>query len=130
MNPNYAKVIKHDIDKLLATRFIQPIKEATWLSPIVVVTKKNGKLKICVDFKKLNKATKKIPYLLPFSDEVLHIGTWYEAHSFLNGYLGYQQIFITPKDRYKTTFVIDRGFYLDSDAIWCQKWATNFPKSS
>jgi hypothetical protein len=56
--------------------------EATWLSPIMVVPKKNGKLKICVDFKKLNKATKKNPYLLPFSDEVLNIIIRYETYSF------------------------------------------------
>jgi hypothetical protein len=55
----------------------------------VVVPKKNGKLKICVDFKKLNKATRKDPYLLPFFDEVLNIRTGYEAYSFLNGYLRY-----------------------------------------
>ncbi len=58
LNPNYVAIVKHDIDKLLTTRFIQPIEEVTWLSPIVVVPKKNGKLGICVDFKKLNKATK------------------------------------------------------------------------
>ncbi len=57
-------VVKEDIDKLLVVRFIQPMKEATWLSPIVVVLKKNGNLRICVDFKKLNKATKKDPYPL------------------------------------------------------------------
>ncbi len=34
-NPNYATIIKHDIDKLLLARFIQPVKDATWLSPIV-----------------------------------------------------------------------------------------------
>jgi hypothetical protein len=45
----------------------------------VVAPKKNGKLKICVDFKKLNKVTKKSPYPLPFFDEVLNIVTWYEA---------------------------------------------------
>jgi hypothetical protein len=61
LNPNYVTTIKHDIDKLLATSFIQPLKEATWLSPIVVVLKKNGKLKIYVDFKKLNATTKKDP---------------------------------------------------------------------
>ncbi len=53
LNPNYATVLK-----LLTTRFIQIVEEATWLSPIVVVLKKNGKLRIFVDFKKLNKATK------------------------------------------------------------------------
>ncbi len=50
MNPNYAIVVKQDIDKLLATRFIQPIEEATWLSPIVVVFKKNGRLRILCGF--------------------------------------------------------------------------------
>jgi len=69
LNSNYVAIIKHDIDKLLTTRFIQPIKEVTWLSPIVVVPKKNGKLRICANFKKLNKANKKTPYPLPFSDE-------------------------------------------------------------
>ncbi len=48
--------------------------------------KKNGKLKICVDFKKLNKATKKDPYPLPFSDELLNIVAGYEAYLFLDGY--------------------------------------------
>jgi hypothetical protein len=55
----------------------------------VVVPKKNGKLKICVDFKKLNKATKKYPYPLPFSNEVLNIVAQYETYSFLDGYSGY-----------------------------------------
>jgi len=107
LNPNYVVVIKHDINKLLVARFIQSIKEATWLSPIVVVPKKNGKLKNCIDFKKLNKATKKYPYLLPFYDEVLNIIVGYEAYSILDGYSKYRQIFIAPEDGYKTTFVMD-----------------------
>jgi hypothetical protein len=56
------------------------------LSPIIVVPKKNGKLKICIDFRKLNVATKKNPYPLPFKNEVLNIITRYEAYSFLDGY--------------------------------------------
>ncbi len=109
---SYAIVVKHDIDKLLTVGFIQPVKEATWLSPIMVVPKKNGKLKICVDFRKLNKATKKDPYPLPFFDEVLNIIVGYEAYSFLDGYLGYHQIYIAFKDRYKKTFVIDWGTFV------------------
>jgi hypothetical protein len=54
LNPNYATIIKHNIDKLLAIGFIKHVEDATWLSPIIVVLKKNGKLRICVDFKKLN----------------------------------------------------------------------------
>jgi len=45
LNFNYAATMKQYIDKLLAIGFIQLIKEVTWLSPIVVVPKKNGKLK-------------------------------------------------------------------------------------
>jgi hypothetical protein len=50
LNPNYATSVKQDIEKLLAIGFIQFVKKATWLSPIVVVPKKNGKLKIYIDF--------------------------------------------------------------------------------
>jgi hypothetical protein len=107
LNPNYVAIIKHDIDKLLATRFIQTVKEATWLSRIVVVPKKNGKLQICVDFKKLNKATKKNPYILPFLNEVQNIIARYEAYSFLDGYFEYHQLFIAFENKYKTTFIID-----------------------
>ncbi len=53
----------------------------------MVVFKKNGKLKICVNFRKLNKATKNNPYPLPFFYEVLNIIIGYEAYSFLDRYL-------------------------------------------
>ncbi len=85
LNPNYVTIIKQDIDKLLTTCFIQLVEEVTWLSPIVVMLKKNGKLKTCVDFKMLNKATKKGHYPLPFFNEVLNTIVGYEAYSFLDG---------------------------------------------
>jgi hypothetical protein len=52
----------------------------------MVVLMKNGKLIICVDFKKLNKTTQKNPYPLPFSDEVLNIIVRYETYPFRYGY--------------------------------------------
>jgi hypothetical protein len=90
---------------LLVVIFIQFVEEATWLSPIVVVPKKNGKMIIYINFKKLNATTKKDPYPLPFIDKVLNTIARYEAYSLLDGYLGYYQIFIAPKDIYKTAFV-------------------------
>ena len=57
MNPNYAAKVKEEIDKLLRVGFIRPVKQATWLSPIVVVPKKNGKIRVCVDYRKLNATT-------------------------------------------------------------------------
>ncbi len=67
-NPNYATIVKQDIDRLLVVGFIEYVEKATWLSPIVIVLKKNGKLRIWIDLKKLNVATKKDPYPLPFTD--------------------------------------------------------------
>jgi hypothetical protein len=69
---------------LLVVGFIKSVEEATWLSAIVIVPKKNGKLRICIDLRKLNAATKKDPYPLLFINEVLNIVTMYEAYSFLD----------------------------------------------
>ncbi len=69
--------------------------------------KKNGKLRICVDFKTRNKVNKKDPCPLPCFDEVLNIIARYEVYSFLDGYSSYHQISIALKDRYKIILVID-----------------------
>jgi hypothetical protein len=50
MNPNYIMVVKQDLHKMLIVEFIVLGEEATWLSPIMVVSKRNGKLRIGVDF--------------------------------------------------------------------------------
>ncbi len=112
-------MVKQDINKLLVTGFIEYVEKTTWLSPIVVVPKKNGKLRICINFKKLNAATKKDPYPLPFKDELLNTIARYEAYSFLDGYSRYHQISIALEDKYKTTFVTDLGvFYMEGDVVW------------
>ncbi len=82
LNPNYFIVVKQDIDKLLTTKFTHSIEEATWLSPIVIVPKKNGKLKICIDFRKLNATTKKDPHPSPFTIELLNTIAGHETYFF------------------------------------------------
>jgi hypothetical protein len=105
-------MIKQDIDKLLAIGFIDSVEEATWLSSIVIVPKKNGKLRIYINFRKRNATIKKDPYPLPFIDEVLNIEARYDAYSFLSGYLGYYQVFIALEDKYKIAFVIDQRAFM------------------
>ncbi len=78
--------------------FIKPIEEATWLSPIVVVLKKNGKFRICVDFWKLNATIKKDPYPLLFTDEVINIVAGHEVWTFLNDFSRYHKISIASED--------------------------------
>jgi len=62
------------------------MEEATWLSLIIVVPNKNGKLRIYVNFRKLNVATKKDPFPLPFTDEVLTVMAGCETYSNLDAY--------------------------------------------
>jgi hypothetical protein len=101
LNPNYVAIVKQYIDKLLVIGFIKPVEEATWLSPIVVVPKKNGKMRICVYFKKFTAATKKDPYSLPFMDEVINTIVRHKVYTFLDGFSGYHQISIASEDNTK-----------------------------
>jgi hypothetical protein len=52
MDPNYALRVRKDLDKLLDVGFIYPIETIQWLSLLIIVPKKNGKLCICVDYQK------------------------------------------------------------------------------
>eukprot|EP00253_Pinus_taeda_P005000 PITA_05000 len=57
LNPHLKEVVKAELQKLLDVNFIYPISDSKWVSPLVVVPKKNGKWRICVDYRELNKAT-------------------------------------------------------------------------
>jgi len=89
LNLKYVFIVKYNIDKLIAFGFIKLIEETTWLSPILVVPKKNGKLKIYVDFKKFNVTTKKDLYLMPFMDEVINTIVGHEFYTFIDGFSRY-----------------------------------------
>jgi hypothetical protein len=84
---------------------LKHVEKATWLSPIGIILKKIGKLWICIDFDKLNVATKKYLYLLPFIDEVLNIVTSHETYYFPDGFSKYHQISITSMGWYKIFLV-------------------------
>ena len=71
MNLALKDIVKEELQKLLDARFIYPISDSEWLSPLVLVPKKNGKWRICVNYRKLNKAAKKEHFPLPFIDQVL-----------------------------------------------------------
>ena len=68
------------------------MKQAMWLSLIVVVLKKNGKIRVCVDYQKLNAATVTDAFPLPFTDDVLDAVAKHEVYSFLDGFNGYNHI--------------------------------------
>ena len=92
LNPNYAINVKEEIDKLLKVRFIHPVKKATRLSPIVVIPKKNNKIRVCVEYQKLSATTVIDVFPLPFTDGVLDAVGGHKIYSFLDGFSGYNQV--------------------------------------
>lgn len=104
-------MVKEEIDKLLEIGFIYPVPYSEWVSPIVVVPKKNGKIRICQDFRKLNAVTKKDYFPLPFTDIILDAVAGHECYSFLDGFSGYNQIGIAVENQLKTTFTTDWGTF-------------------
>uniref|UniRef100_A0A3Q7GII3 Reverse transcriptase domain-containing protein n=1 Tax=Solanum lycopersicum TaxID=4081 RepID=A0A3Q7GII3_SOLLC len=67
--------------------------------------------RICIDYRKLNEATRKDQFLVPFIDQMLDRLAGQEYYFFLDGYSGYNQIVIAPEDQEKTTFTCPYGTY-------------------
>ncbi|MCO5591293.1 hypothetical protein L7F22_045274 [Adiantum nelumboides] len=88
MNPNYAKKVKEEIGNPLKAGFITEVERSDWLFLIVVVLKKNGQLRVCVDYRKLNAKTIKDAFLLPFIDMMLDEIAGHEMYNFMDNYSG------------------------------------------
>ena len=81
------------------------------VSPLVIVHNKNGKWRVCIDYRELNKATLKYHFPLPFIDQVLDNLVGKNYFSFLDGLSGYNKIQSTREDQDKTTFTCPWGTY-------------------
>ena len=78
--------------------------KAAWIYLIVIVPKKNGKIWVCVDYKKLNATTIPNPFPLPFVDSLLDKVAKKEMYTFLDGFNGYNQVKLALEDQEKTVF--------------------------
>jgi hypothetical protein len=105
LNPNYALKVIENLNKLLDVGIIYPIETIQWLSPLVIVPKKNGKLHICVDYQKLNAQTKKDPFPLPFSNSILDSVDGHEMYSFTDGHSNYKQVKMSEENKENKTFI-------------------------
>ena len=103
-NENFAKKIDKEIDCLKEAGFIFEIEHLPWVSPLVAVLKKNGKIRLCINLKKVNATTIRDHYPLPIIDHVIKHVAGAEAYSFLDGFSRYIQISIDPKNQHKTAF--------------------------
>jgi len=91
--------------------FIYLISNSQWVSYLVIVPKKNGKWRVCIDYRELNKATLKCHFTLPFIDQALDTLAVKKYFSFFDGFNGYNQIQLAPEDQDKTTFTCPWGTY-------------------
>src|SRR5688572_16952001 len=103
--PDLLPRIKDEIHRLLETDFIRPCRYAEWVSNIVPVEKETGKLRVCIDFRNLNRATPKDEYPMPIADTLINNASGNRIISFLDGNAGYNQIFMAEEDASKTTFI-------------------------
>ena len=129
LNPNMREEVLKEVLKLLALGIIYSIPDSEWVSPVHMVPKKSGiqvikneknelvptrlvtGWRMCIDYRKLNEATKKDHFPLPFIDQMLERLAGKQYFCFLDGYSGYFQIYINPEDQEKTTFTCPFGTY-------------------
>ena len=103
-NPNVLDDIKKETERLLEAKFIRPCRYAEWISNVVPVYKKNGKLRVCIDFRDLNRATPMDGYSIPIADMLVDAAAEHKVISFMDGNVGYNQIFMAKEDIAKIAF--------------------------
>nr|GFC05252.1 reverse transcriptase domain-containing protein [Tanacetum cinerariifolium] len=123
VNPKIHDVIKKEVEKLLDAGLIYPISDSPWVSPVhcvpkkggftVVTNKENELIPTCLvtGWRVLNEATRKDHFPLPFMDQMLERLAGNEYYCFLDGFSGYFQIPIEPRDQEKTTFTCPYGTF-------------------
>ncbi|GKB02583.1 reverse transcriptase domain-containing protein, partial [Tanacetum coccineum] len=129
VNPKIHDVIKKEVEKLLDVGLIYTISDSPWVSPVHYVPKKGGMTvitnddnelvltrlvigwRVCIDYRKLNEATRKDHFPLPFMDQMLERLAGNEYYCFLDGFSGYFQIPIDPNDQEKTKFTCPYGMF-------------------
>ncbi|KAK1670579.1 hypothetical protein QYE76_058738 [Lolium multiflorum] len=127
--PKMKDVVRNEVLRLLEAGIIYPIADSRWVSPVHCVPKKGGMTvvpndndelipqrvvvgyRMCIDFRKVNKVTKKDHYPLPFIDQMLERLSKNTHFCFLDGYFGFSQIAVKAKDQEKTTFTCPYGTY-------------------
>ncbi|XP_074282821.1 uncharacterized protein LOC141607368 [Silene latifolia] len=103
--------IEKEVNKLIEAGFIREVRYPTWIANIVPVRKKNGQLRVCVNFRDLNDACPKDDFPFPVTELMINATTGHEALSFMNCIAGYNQIQMAPEDQEVTTFRTPKGIF-------------------
>jgi hypothetical protein len=93
-----------ELRKLLDVKIIFQVRYSAWLENIVPVRKQSGEIRLCVDFRNLNKASKKDNYPVPPMEQLLQTVSSLDILSLLDGFSGYNQVLVLEEDHLKTIF--------------------------
>ena len=111
MHPKLEPTVKKELNKLLNTKIIFPVRHTQWVSNLVPVRKKIGEIQLCVNFWNLNQASDKDNYHVPPMEQILQQVSGSERLFLLDGFSGYNQVLMSPLDQLKTTFRTPWGTY-------------------
>ena len=103
--------IKEEVEKQLNVGFLIAIAYSDWVANIVPVSKKDGKVRMCVDYRDLNRAIPKDNFPLPHIDTLIDNIVTNIFFSFMDGFSGYNQIKMAEEDKAKTALTTHRGTY-------------------
>ena len=104
------EIVKEELEKMLESNTIRP-SISPWASPIVLVTKKDGTTRFCIDYRKLNDVTRKDAFPLPRTDECLDVLSGAKYFCTLDLASGFWQVGMVEKDKAKTAFCTKFGLY-------------------
>jgi hypothetical protein len=111
MSDEKTEAAKAEVYRLLEANFIKPIAYPTWLGNVVMVQKKSGKWRMCIDFTSLNKAYPKDNFPLPQIDKIVDSAARCEVMPLLDCFSGYHQIYMKEEDKASTSFITPFGTY-------------------
>jgi hypothetical protein len=115
--PDLLPRIKDEIHRLLEANFIRPCRYTESVSNIVLVEKESVKLRVCIDFCNLNRATPKDEYHMPIADMLINNASGNIVISFLDGNVGYNHIFMSEEDTSKTPL------YVQASLVYLSGWS-------
>ena len=107
LHPQWSLQVKEEIQTQLNVGFLSVVEYPEWLANVIPVPQKDGKVRVCVDFQDLNKVSPNDDFLLPHIDMLVNSTARHSMLSFMDGFSGYNQIQMAPKDMEKTSFITE-----------------------
>ena len=104
MHPKLDPLIQNEVKKMLDAKISFKVRHSKWVSNLVPVRKKSGEIRLCVDFRNLNRASDKDNYPVPPMEQLLQMVSGSDLFSLLDVFSSYNQLLVAEEDRLKTTF--------------------------